>query len=112
MGSGAGDLLDGSADTAFRNGIALRLQLFIRTTLYRILTLGMYDHRALLRLFRRVSAYLNQGLDHPFERIDLIVPDDQAEWIFRRCKHFCIRVLIFERTRIVQLMRHVTVSFL
>jgi tRNA (guanosine-2'-O-)-methyltransferase len=27
-----------------------------------------------------MAAYFHQGLDHPFERVDLVIPDDQAEW--------------------------------
>jgi hypothetical protein len=40
----------------------------------------MDQHGALFCLFLGLAAYFYQGLDHPFERVDLVIPYDQAEW--------------------------------
>ncbi len=66
---------------------------------YGIAALGMDDHRALLGLLLGMPANFDQGLDHPFESIDLIVPHDKMEsvygagqniGIFQRCRPWVI----------------------
>jgi len=90
-GSGSGEDFDGSADAPLGDGVALRFQIIVGAELHCIFPFCVDEHGALFGLFKGMTAYFHQGLNHPLESIHLIVPYNQAAGIVIGCQHIRVR---------------------
>ena len=70
------------SDAAFGDSITHGFQFIVAALLHGIFALEMDNIRALFRLFMTMSAHFDQGFDHPFKCINLIVPNDKATGFF------------------------------
>jgi hypothetical protein len=73
-----GGFFNGCTDAAVGDRIAHGFQRVVIAVLNRVLSLAMDQQGTLFGLLGGMAADLDQGFDHPFERIDLVVPHDQA----------------------------------
>lgn len=69
--------------------ITHRLQIIVSSLFHRIFSLEVYDVRTLFCLFVAMTTNFHQGLDHPLERIYLVIPYNEIAGFFYRGKNIC-----------------------
>ena len=74
-------------NASVRDRITLWFQFIVTSLLHCILSLEVDDIGALLSLFMAMSADLHECIDHPFKRINLVIPHNEGTGFFHTGKN-------------------------
>ena len=95
---------DRCSNASVSNSITLWFQFIVTSLFHCILSLEVYDIGTLLRLFMTMATDLHQGVDHPFKRINLIIPYNEIARFFHAGKNIGFFPLL--SARIISNGRH------